>query len=139
MKRKNSKGRIIEFNPVIYPTRIWVSHKPEFKVIEKEFDFLDYEDEVVDEPLSEWKEHSKAIATTFSVVCKYNGWMGCLVVVFRKAEADVGIIAHEAGHCCDWLCDHFGIEGFSYKDGEARQYYTQWVANCINKVLRNKA
>lgn len=132
------KGKIHEFNPIIYPTRLWVSYLPDARMVDKIFLFLDDDDEVVENTREEISKHSTAICTTFSVVEKKTKWMGCLVIIFRKAEADVGIIAHEAGHCTDWLCDHLGVSGFSFREGEARQYYTQWVANCIDKVLKNK-
>ena len=124
------------FDPVIYPTRIWASVNPTAKDIQKKFNFLDDEGEIVNRV--DLNEHCNSIATTFSVYEKKSGWKGCFVCIWQPKQMGVGVIAHEAGHCTDWLCDELGLGGFSFKDGEARAYYIRWVANCIDKVKKDK-
>lgn len=130
-----AKSKVYEFNPVIYPTRLWISIKPTIEEIQKDFILLDDDDEEIDgkEPFSR-----TTIAQTFSVAHRKSTWMGCYIAILLPKQCDVGIIAHESGHVTDWLCDHFGVSGFSFMDGEARQYYAQWVARCMDKVLKGK-
>ena len=129
-------SRVYEFDPVIYPTRIWVSVCPTAKSLQDKFYFLDYDGEYIKRV--DLNDYNDSIATTFSVQDKKSGWRGCLVCIWQSRKASVGIIAHEGGHCTDWLCDELGLKGFSFKDGEARAYYLQWVADCIDKVKRGK-
>jgi hypothetical protein len=129
-------GKIYEFDPVIYPTRVWAAVNPTAKAMQGKFYFLNDDDEVIDKV--DLNDYRDSIATTFSVTDKKSCWKGCLVCIWQPRQTGVGVIAHESGHCTDWLCDKFGIGGFSFKEGEARQYYTQWVANCIEKVRRGK-
>lgn len=133
-----ARGRIYEFDPVIYPTRVWIAVSPEFRTVDRTFQFLNEDDEVMDYQKEDFDGQRYAIATTYSVVHRKSRWMGCLVVIFKPKDCNAGIMAHESGHCTDWMCDQFGVSGFSYKDGEARQYYAQWVANSIYKVLRDR-
>ena len=129
-------SKIFEFDPVVYPTRIWVSVNPSAEDLQKKFDFLDDNDQIIDKV--DLNDYFNAMATTFSVKDRNSLWKGCCVCLWRPKQIGVGVIAHESGHCTDWLCDELGIGGFSFKDGEARQYYTQWVANSIYSVLKKK-
>ena len=132
------KDRLYEFDPVIYPTRLWVSICPSFDKLDKQFYFLNEDGEVVDNARDEFNKHMSAVATTFSVAHRKSGWKGCFVVIWRRKECGAGICAHEATHVVDWISDELGIGGYSFLDGEARAYLAQWVANNIDKVLRGR-
>lgn len=129
------KNRVYEFDPVIYPTRVWVTKCSDIDILAKTFTFLDDNDE-------EYKDKVDIGRTTIvrvlSVAHKKSAWMGCLAVINLPKQCDVGIIAHESGHVTDWLCDHLGVSGFTFVEGEARQYYAGWVARCIDKVLKGR-
>lgn len=130
-----AKSKVYEFDPVIYPMRLWISVKPAVEDIQKDFLLLDDNDEVIEtkEPFGR-----TTVAQTISVAHKKSSWMGCYVAILLPRQCDVGIITHESGHVTDWMCDHFGVGGFSFMDGEARQYFAQWVARCIDKVLKGR-
>lgn len=49
-----------------------------------------------------------------------------------------GVIAHEARHITDFLCERLGIQEYDFDGGEARAYIVQWAADCIEKVKNNK-
>lgn len=136
---KKAKGRIYEFNPVIYPTRLWIAILPDFKDVEKEFYFLDDDGEIVYNAREEFDSHVNAIATTFAVKHKESGWMGSLVVVWRKRQCTTGIYAHEATHVYDWLDKEIGLGCQDYGHDEPKAYYVQWVANCIEDVIKGRA
>lgn len=132
------KRRIHEFDPVIYPTRLWVAISPDFRSIDRDFYCLDNNGEVVDDPKKDYDGHTSAIATTFLVAHRKSGWKGCLVAVWKRKECGAGICAHEGTHVVDWIDGELGLGGHSFDDGEPRAYLTQWVANCIDRVIRGK-
>ena len=70
---------------------------------------------------------------------KQTGSFGCLIAMWRPKDLNVGKIAHESSHVTDYLCEVLGVNGFSLDSGEARAYFTGWVADCIDKVKRGKA
>ena len=130
-----AKSKVYEFDPIIYPMRLWISVKPTTDEIQKDFFVFDENDEEVDtiEPFDD-----TTIARTFSVAHRKSTWMGCYIAVLKPRQCDAGIITHESVHVTDWMCDHFGLRGFSFMDGEARAYFAQWVARCIDNVLKGR-
>lgn len=132
-------GRIFEFDPQIYPTRLWVCVKPTFEEIDEKFYFLSEDgEEVVDDAKKEFQRSPSAIATCYPVCDMESLWKGILVVIWRRREVRSGVIAHESSHATDWLDDRLGLGGHSFNDGEPRAYYAQWVANCIEDVLKGR-
>lgn len=127
-------NRVHEYDPVIYPTRLWVTACTDTDKLRKSFIFLTDDDEECEERIT---IESNTIARTLSVADRKSGWMGCLVIIAMRDKCNTGIIAHESTHCTDWLCDHLGVSGFSFMEGEARAYYTQWVADCIEGFLKD--
>lgn len=136
-----SKGKIYEFNPIIYPFRLWVGmNVPKKDIANKFYAYKVGENEICD--ITEQNlEHSNTAATTFPVCDKEDNWIGAFVHIWRKDKCSVGVMAHEAVHVCDFLSDRLGLVGeidnlFSH--GEARAYFIEWVVNCINEVKLNK-
>lgn len=136
---KDKDTKIYEFDPVIYPTRLYVAINPPFEKVDKMFYMLDEDDKVVDEAKKEYNSHFSAIATTFIVANKKDNWKGCLVVIWRRKECGAGICAHEATHIYDWLDKEMGLDCQEWDNDEPKAYMVQWIANCIDKVLRGKA
>ena len=129
------KSVIYEFDPVIYPTRLWVTKQVNKEDLVNTFYFFDANGEVVDNPKLGDNNSRPPIATTYTVAHIDSHWLGNLVKLVQPKLCGVGVCAHEASHCTDFICDKFGIKGFNYDEGEARAYLVQWVANCINSVL----
>lgn len=136
---KDKDAKIYEFDPVIYPTRLYVAINPPFEKVDKMFYMLNNDGEVVDEAKKEYNSHFSAIATTFIVANKKDNWKGCLVVIWRRKECGAGICAHEATHIYDWLDKEMGLDCQEWDNDEPKAYMVQWIANCIDKVLRGKA
>ena len=134
------KGEIYEFDPVIYPTRLWVSLCPSLDTFLKKFQCLSDDGEMVSDEESEktFKKHCTSVCTTFAVVDRESRWMGCLVVVWNRSEYTVGRNTHETFHVVDWIDDEIGLEGHSFMDGEPRAYLGEWVSNCIDNVIKGK-
>lgn len=135
---KKQESKIFEYDPVIYPMRLYVAINPPFEKVDKIFYFLDNDGEVVDDARKEYENHWTAIATTFMVAHKKDGWKGCLVVIWKKSQCGAGICAHEATHVYDWLDNEIGLNCQEFSNDEPKAYMVQWIANCIERVLRNK-
>lgn len=132
----DGKYKIHEFDPVIYPFRLWVTKEFLAQSIKESFYELNEKGHMVE---FSFEEIIGSIAATAPVVDKSTYQKGCLVILKRPKDVGVGVISHEATHVVDWVCDTFGLSGFSFDDGEARAYLVQWVANCIEEVRRAKA
>lgn len=129
------KSVFYEFDPVIYPTRLWVCVKPKLEDVEDVFYSVNKDGSIAegcfvpDDLLS-----PTSYLTTHVVGRKSSGWMGCLVSILKPKETKAGLIAHEALHCTSFTCLSMGITCNSFDDSEPWAYYTQWVADCINCV-----
>ena len=135
---ERAKGKIHEFDPVIYPFRIWVSINPSLEEVSEKFYGLTDEMERVDIDEKWLDEDRFKIATTSPVSIKKDGWCGLLVCIHKPKVMNTGVIAHESVHCADFVCEQFGITTGSFENGEAYAYLVQWIAGCIEKVKLNK-
>lgn len=135
---KNHK--IYEFNPQVYPTRLWVAKHSDvsFDEIDKDFYALDERNERIDFKVDFEEPDANIYATTYPVSNKESGWRGCFVLLNRK-DMPLSTITHEASHCTDWLFEQLGVEsGTTFDNGEARAYYHEWVFNRIYEVKQGK-
>ena len=97
--------KIFEFNPVLFPTRVWVTLYPDIRLISRHFYALDEQGEIIEEFPQDTFSDEKTVAQTTLVQDKKSGYQGCLITIHRVNEMTPGIAAHEANHCADWLCD----------------------------------
>ena len=131
----NKTTKIHEFDPLLYPTRIWVGvNVPIEQISEKFYELLS------DGSIDDFKasENDCAIATCHPVVEKDSNWQGIFCHIKRPKLAGVGVTAHEAEHIVCWICEQFGIQSVTFDDSEPRAYLMPWVANCIYDVLKGK-
>ena len=129
------KSVIYEFDPVIYPTRLWVCKKPETKDVEELFyPFNNYGEQV--DSFGETLEYGGAYANTLIVGNKKSHMRGCLVSLFRPGECGAGICSHEALHYIAYLSEQFDIQLGGFNKSEPLAYLEQWATNCIDSVLR---
>lgn len=132
------KVQIHQFDPVIYPCRIFVAVKPSFEDVTEVFYGLNKENDRYDISHEQFDRDRFTIATVFIVSHKKNGWIGLFVSVWKPGSLDVKTICHESSHCADYICEKFGISNGSYDEGEARAYLQGWIADCIYKVKLGK-
>ena len=127
--------KIHEFDPLLYPTRIWVGVNVPIEQISQKFYEL-----LSDGSIDDFKASNNdcAIATCHPVVEKDSNWKGIFCHIKRPKLASVGVTAHEAEHIVCWICEQFGIQSVTFDDSEPRAYLMQWVANCIYDVLKGK-
>lgn len=116
--------QIHEFDPVIYPFKLWVCAKKNQEAFSRFKIFLDD---------TEIENNPHTAATT---ICAYEvetNNIGILVAFTSKKHMDVKTIAHEARHAGDML---FELIGDNPHHSEPAAYYTGWVADCIDKVKK---
>ena len=119
--------QIHQFDPVIYPVKLWVSFTKNlvpiadrFKQINnKEFD-------------SEFKDYLDAFAQP--VIEKETGLYG-IIVVFRDKKVSTSLMAHEAAHVNQLIWTRINEDTVGM---EAEAYLLEWVVDCLDQVNRNK-
>lgn len=134
-----TEPKIHEFNPVIYPFRLWVTKNANKQDLCDKFYGLTTKMERV--PLNEVFDDSDYfnIATTIIATDKQSGWIGAIIAINRPKMLDVKTIAHEASHVADFICEQFGISMDSFDTGEAKAYLVGWAADCINQVKTGRS
>ena len=135
---KKNKQKIYEFNPQVYPTRLWVAKSKDVVIDDIDGKFYALSESNERCPFKDVQDlpDANCYASTYPVSDKETGWRGCLVLL-NRADMPTSTCAHEASHCTDWLFEQLGIEsGTTFDNGEARAYYQEWVFNRIYEVKR---
>lgn len=129
------KSVIYEFDPVIYPTRLWVCKKPSVEDVSELFYPFNNNGEVVDSFGDVFEYDNGKYANTLIVGNKKSRMRGCLVSIFLPGECGAGVCSHEALHYIAYLSDQFDIPLGSFDTSEPLAYLEQWATNCIWGVL----
>jgi len=129
------KSAIYEFDPVIYPVRLWVCKKPAVEDIDALFYPFDTRGDVVDDWGNPFDDTGK-YASTFIVAHKEDHIRGCLVAILRPGECGAGCCSHEALHFIAYCSEQFDIPLGTFDTSEPLAYLEQWATNCIDCVLR---
>lgn len=132
------KSVIYEFDPVIYPTRLWVCKKPCTEDVSKLFYPFNNDGEMVDSFGGTFKYVLGKYANTMIVCNKKSLMRGCLVSIFLPGGCGAGICAHEALHYIAYLSEQFDIPLGGFDKSEPLAYLEQWATNCIDSVLRGR-
>lgn len=130
-------SKIHEFDPLLYPFKLWVAKDPKLDDVKDDFWGMDDKSSMIELTGDNFYQYG-CIASTFPIRSKETLEKGCLVCLWRPKDVGVGVICHEATHVVDWVCDEWGLSGFSFEGGEARAYLAQWVANCIEEARRSR-
>lgn len=129
---------IYEFNPIIYPCRIWIGIRPSLEEVQNKFYALTDNMERIEINENNYTTNRFVIASNFPVVDKNDGWIGIFIPIFKRNMLDVKTITHESSHAADFFCEQFGISNGNFDHGEARAYLQGWIADCINQVKTGK-
>lgn len=123
------KAIIHQFDPVIYPVRLWVTITENLEAIAERFD---------EHPSG--KRFNVANASSMEafvtqVTQKKDGYIGFIVVFQKRCYCSLKTASHESAHVARFMWNHLneidtGIEADAYLIG--------WVADCIDKVLKIK-
>ena len=122
--------KVFEFDPVIYPYKLWVCLDKEPNKIADLFDeyhgkkivFIDGDTNI-------------AKAFTMPVMDSKNRHYGVVVFIRSKASLTYQLVAHEATHAAKYLFEHIGCDTSVH---EPLEYVVGWIADCIYKVKTNK-
>lgn len=130
-KEKADGYGYMEYDPVIYPRRLFVAVGDIPEILKDEFRFPDGTD---------FKIENEFLASSSSVVRKRDGTQGVLVW-FRfppeKAEDTVDTVAHESAHAANMIFGSLGIE-FSTENDEHYAYFVGWIARCVYEALNKE-
>lgn len=126
---------IYEFDPVIYPTRLWVSKRPSVEDVSELFYPFDNNGEEVDSFGDVFDYNPGKYAITLIVGNKKSLMKGCLISICKPRECGTGICSHEALHYVAFLSEQFDIPLGGFDGSEPLAYLEQWAANCIACVI----
>lgn len=126
--------KIHEFDPVIYPCKLFVVLNPTIEDLSGKFYSLTDEMERLKFDNDTIGRDRFIVASTFPVADKKTGWIGSLVCIYKNNKLDVRTICHESVHCADFFAENFGIPTGEFNNGEPYAYLTGWIADCIWKV-----
>lgn len=113
---------IHEFNPEIYPRRIWVVCNPnnaDMLAKFKEYIPLEY-------------KNSTGVYNAYDHKNKKGGIL--IVFATKKDMYDMSIVAHEATHAALEIFDYIGTENGLYAHQEPLCYLVGYIANSIVKA-----
>ena len=127
---------IYEFDPVIYPTRLWVCKKPSTEDVAELFYPFNNDSEQVDSFGDVLEYDSGKYANTTIVGNKKSRIRGCLVSIFQPRGCASSVCSHEALHYIAYLSEQFDIPLGGFDTSEPLAYLEQWATNCIDSVLR---
>ena len=125
-----SKVVIHEFNPVIYPYKVWICLTDNGKELKKEFVDSDTNKPIDIELI---KRHEAVVYTVRKR--KNPKYFGSLLVITEKKYFTIKTIAHESTHVADNIFEHIRE---SKVGCESYAYFVGWVAECCEKVKLNK-
>ena len=123
------KTIIHEFDPVVYPVKLWVTIAPDLDELSERFVYYPSGDKI------ETKEADIFVAFTYRVKNRQTGHLGILVSFVSKKYCTVKNLTHEATHAARDIWKHLGE---NETGTEADAYLVGWIAECIEKVKLNK-
>lgn len=109
-----------EYDPVIYPRKVWVHIGTDFKELASEV--------FAGELIFDDKMCNGAVFD--EVIRKSDDKYGILATSPSAKEMTMKVCSHEASHVCDDIEKAIGME----HGGKASAYLLGWIADCINKA-----
>jgi len=116
------------FDPVIYPQKLWICVKKDFKKLNGLFSDVD------DNTDLDFGKFENYEAITINVLEKETKEFGVLIV-FRPKYLNCKTIAHEASHAAGYMFHHIGAD---MNCGEPTAYLIGWIADCCCKRIKHK-
>lgn len=108
---------IHEFDPLIYPRKLWVAKSTD--ILSDRF-----------EGLSDWDDNSYAMVN--NVYDKVHG-KGGILVRFAEGGLTVSTIAHESSHAAMDIFSYIGAT-VDLDNQEPYSYLVGWIASCLEQV-----
>ena len=125
-----SKMIFHEFSPEIYPRKLWICINPVENILDEQFRI---DNKYGSGDFKFDKEYS--LATTSPVFKRESGDRGILICFRNKSSLNFDIVAHEACHAADYICEELGIIGQSFSENnEHYTYLVGWIAKCCEQT-----
>lgn len=117
---------IYEFDPVIYPRKLWVTYDAMLEELNGMFPNGDADG-------NRFKDEGGYYGITYHIADKDN--LGGVLIRFEnnKEAMSPWNIAHEAIHAAGMICKYVGIEA-DWDNDEAFTYLVTWVIKCCDKA-----
>ncbi len=119
---------IHEFDPVIYPYKLWVIINKNPTYIANKFN------EYSGNPIDFIERDTNGLeAFTMPVVRKENSKFGVIIFFRSRKSMSYELVAHESSHAAKYLFEHIGAD---VKEHEPFEYVVGWIAGCCEKVKK---
>ena len=120
--------KICEFDPVIYPYKIWILVDRDPTIISSIFNQYD------GKPIESIEKDTINMAGFAMPVCrKENPKYGVIIFFRSKKIITYELVAHESSHAAKYLFEHIGAD---IKEHEPFEFVIGWIADCCEKVKK---
>lgn len=123
-------NKIHQFDPVIYPRKLFVLKGGDSGLIKRHFTDTNKYELVIEEEIGNGFD-----GMVFQVKSKDNGCLGSLVWIANSVNIEV--IAHESSHAAMDILSEIGYK-LDAENQEPLSYMIGWVADCIWQVKTGK-
>lgn len=120
---------IHQFNPEIYPVKLWIVVTQDGEVLKDRF--VDSDEEELNVSIM-----NGGRGTVFTVLQRKDMLRGILIVFAKKKYMTAEIITHEATHATRFIWGM--IREHEHKGVEAEAYLASWIARCCDVVRKYK-
>jgi hypothetical protein len=125
-----NKTIIHEFDPVIYPYKLWVV------VAKSPIDIAERFNGYNNKPIENIVEDTKQLdAFVMQVQRKSDSMLGALIYFSSKHIMTYGIVSHECTHAAKHLFEHINA---NINPHEPFEYIVEWMADCCEVVKKYK-
>jgi peptide deformylase len=136
MAKKKTKFHV--FDNGIYPIVLYVAINPDMEEVEKRFYQVSKEGYLSEfDTTPKWKQ---PVSTVYDCCDKKDMRNGALCCIWKKSDFYARFCAHEATHIASLIFERIGCEisGYYGKSQEPFAYLVGWVADCLERVKKNK-
>lgn len=123
--------KIHEFDPVIYPYKLWIVVDKQPEGIAGVF----RERNGADIIFENYGIGGVVKAFTMEVKRKKDGMLGVVILFRKNGDITFQDAAHEATHAAKYLFEHINAD---MTEHEPFEYVVGWIAKCCEKVKLNK-
>ena len=122
--------KIHEFDPVIYPYKLWIIVDKNRSNIADNFKHVD------GKRIKNIAKNTKNLAAfVMPVVSKKNPEFGVIICFYSIDCITFEIVAHESSHAAKYLFKHINAD---INEHEPFEFAVGWIAKCCEEVKNNK-
>jgi hypothetical protein len=123
--------KVHEFDPVIYPIKLWVVTNQDESVCDMfKYKYNGKSVEIEDDDNIDW-----IAVTTNMVIENSTNNNGIIVTLGSNYEITPKVMAHEACHISSNIYDFIGAKEINL-GGEQHAYFLDWIVGCIDSVVK---